>query len=441
MKEKIQKAVLVDVIPPDMSNDDASHRLFELESLIKTYKSVEVVKVIQKRNLPDYATYVGKGKLNEIISIAEAEKANLVIVNNILKPRQIFNIKEKLRTINADIWDRVDLILKIFSKHAQSTEAKLQIELASIRHMGPRIYDMGIELGQQRGGTSTRSGQGETNTEMMKRHLRKRELNILKKLEHYELIRAGHRSRRRRKNLSTVALVGYTNAGKTSLLNCLTNKGAYAADALFATLDTRVGKLYVPAKASEDGQYVPGREVLISDTIGFIQDLPPKLIKAFKSTLAETVDADVICHVIDVDDPKIHDKIICVEDILKQLGVDDKPKVYVFNKLDKLIVDNVSLEQVQESIAELQKEMQLAEMSKEEALQLLDKQERERPKSGLVSAGDEALSRLGWLKTGRNRAAIAKITALRAKYEKFHPVFISTYTSQGVDDLKEGLVG
>ena len=330
-KEKI-RAILVDVIDRDTSKEEAENRLRELESLVNTYGGIVVVKTIQKKSKPDYETFIGKGKVKEIIREGYEKKAQVVIINNILKPRQIYTLNESFRDSKMKAWDRIDLILKIFSKHASSSHAKLQIELASIRHMGPRIFGMGIELSRQAGAMGVRAGAGEANIEMMKRHLQRQELNILKKLKHYELIDEGHRKRRRRKNFRSVALVGYTNAGKSSLLNALTGKGTYVADQLFATLDTRIGKVY----DKNSSEY--GSEILMSDTIGFIQDLPPTLIQAFKSTLAETVAADLILHIIDINDPQIHQKVAVVEEILKHLGAEGKPKIYAFNKVDLINV-------------------------------------------------------------------------------------------------------
>ena len=259
-KQKI-KAILVDVIDLQTTKEEAAIRMMELESLINTYGGIAVVSTFQRRAVPDYETYIGKGKVKEIFDLGMEEKADIVIVNNILKPRQIYELGEKFRDAEMKVWDRVDLILKIFSRHAKSTQAKLQIELASIRHMGPRIFGMGQELMQQTGATGQRGGQGETNVEMMKRHLRKQELSIQKKLKHYELIDDGHRKRRRRNNLKTIALVGYTNAGKSSLLNTLTKKEVYIADELFATLSTRVGKLYIENKYEQGTEYKPGKEI------------------------------------------------------------------------------------------------------------------------------------------------------------------------------------
>lgn len=330
------RAILIDVIPPKMTKATAERRLAELDSLTRTYGGIVVVKLLQKRAVPNYRTYIGPGKIEEIVQIAKDEKAELVIVNNLLKPKQIFQLGEILRKENLHVWDRVDLILKIFDKHAKTSEAKLQIKLAAINHMGPRIFGMGMELMQQAGGIGGRAGQGESNTEMMKRHLASQEGFLKKELEKLAISRAGHRARRDRVGLKTVSIIGYTNAGKSSLLNALTRKGAYVANQLFATLDTRVGKLWIPNEPSDEPAttYKAGTEVLLSDTIGFIQDLPPQLIKAFRSTLDETIDADLILHVIDVSDPYRALKIKEVEDILEQLGVQEVPKIYVFNKTD-----------------------------------------------------------------------------------------------------------
>ncbi|MDD5726519.1 MAG: GTPase HflX [Patescibacteria group bacterium] len=329
------RAILIDVIPPRMENRVAERRIYELDNLTKTYGGIVVVKIVQRRALPDYKTYVGSGKLDEVIAMAKAEKVELIVINNILKPHQIFNIEKKVERDHIAVWDRIDMILKIFQKHATTIEAKLQIRLAGIRHMGPRIFRMGLELSQQAGGIGTR-GLGETNIEIMKRHLAEQERSIKNQLEKISNTHHTHRTRRDRLGLKTASIVGYTNAGKSSLLNALTRKGAYVADELFATLDTRVAKLWLPQihEDSKDSLGRQGTSVLLSDTIGFIQDLPPQLIDAFRSTLEETIDAELILHVIDVSDPFMHEKIEEVEKILAQLGVGETPKVYVFNKTD-----------------------------------------------------------------------------------------------------------
>jgi len=319
------RAILIDVIPSTMEPLQAKRRLMELESLTRTYGGIVVVKLLQKRALPNYRTYIGKGKLEEIIQIAKEEHVELLIINNLLKASQMYAVGELLRPHHMRAWDRIDLILNIFAKNAKTAEAQLQIKLAAIHHMGPRIYGMGQEMMRQAGGTGTRGGQGETNTELMKRHFAQQERRLKRELESLTKSRANHRRRRMRIGLKTVSIVGYTNAGKSSLLRALTRKKVHVADTLFATLDTRVGKLWLPNMQTS---------VLLSDTIGFIQDLPPQLIDAFRSTLDETVSADLLLHVIDVSDPFMAEKIREVEEVLDVLQVSDTPKIYVFNKID-----------------------------------------------------------------------------------------------------------
>ncbi|PIZ75093.1 GTPase HflX [Candidatus Peregrinibacteria bacterium CG_4_10_14_0_2_um_filter_38_24] len=414
MQNQKLKAILIDIITPDTTPEEAQSRMEELENLTNTFGGVVVVKAMQKRGMPDYDTYIGKGKLDEIIEIGKAKCVEVIIVNNILKPRQSYAIEERLEKSGMKIWDRIDLILKIFDKHAKTSEAKLQIELAGIEHMGPRIFGMGLDLMRQEGRVGVRSGQGESNIEIMKRHLRTRKQNILKKLEDYEKIRKLHRDRRKRQNLKTAAIVGYTNAGKSSLLNAMTNKGAYVADQLFATLSTRVGKLYIQPKNEEEGKYTHGQEILISDTIGFIQDLPPSLIQAFKSTLAETIEADMILHVIDVTDPHIHKKIEVVEDILNQIGVGDSPKIYVFNKIDL-------------SVRNLPEEPDANEYR------------------GIVKAAKMAPKNLGWEEKERVEREKTKeiktpkdpLHEIKAKYLHHRPVFVSAMEKANLDELTQ----
>lgn len=342
------KAILIDVIPPSLTGEEAARRLSEAESLVKTFGGVVLVKKIQKKMTPNYTTYVGEGKINEILEENKKLKANIIIVNNELKPRQTYNLSELVLKSDLEVWDRVDLILKIFAKHATTKEAKLEIQLAGIKHMGPRIFGMGMELSQQAGGIGTR-GVGETNVEFMKRHLKKISDRIMRQLEDCRRARKLHRDARARKNFRTVSIIGYTNAGKSSLLNALTQKGAYAADKLFATLDTRVGKMYLPAKNFNPKDLLPGttapppREVLVSDTIGFIRELPPSLIQSFRSTLEETVESDLLLHVIDITDREMETKIKVVNEILGQMEVLHKPTIYVFNKTDLPHDKNIKL--------------------------------------------------------------------------------------------------
>ena len=354
----MDKAVLIDIVEPNCSKKETELRLEELNSLVKTYGGITVENLVQKRAQPAYKTYVGSGKLEELLDSFESfDGLDVVVINNILKPRQIYNLEEfcinyqiKKRKEDRErfeeegssktsvsrwenpkkikVWDRVDLILKIFDKHASTVEAKLQIELASIKHMGPRIFGMGLELSRQAGGIGT-VGVGETNTQIMKRHLQKRQKLIEKKIQTYSDVQKRHRDSRRNKNFKTIALVGYTNAGNSTLKRSLTKKqNTYVADELFATLDSTVGELFLPQSRTK---------MIVADTIGFIQDLPPDLIDAFKSTLAEIIEADIIFHVIDTSDENILLKIQVVEEIMAQLDVSlDKDKYYIFNKMDKL---------------------------------------------------------------------------------------------------------
>ncbi len=327
MSKLLPRAIVLDLVHPSVPKEDAASRLNEAAGLVTTYGGVIVVHTLQRRTVPHYKTFIGAGQT--LADMVKKHKAQVVIVNENIKPRQIFEIENSIRPLLSktempQVWDRIDLILKIFAKHAKTAEAKLQITLASISHMGPRIFRMGMDLSQQGGGIGTR-GAGETNTEMMKRHLAAHEKTVKEKLDHYSRVRQTHRQARQRSGLKTVSVVGYTNAGKSSLVNALTRKGSYVADALFATLDTSVGKIYVPGS---------NKVVLISDTIGFIQDLPPQLISAFRSTLEETVQADLLLHVADEGDPRLEEKIAVVDDILKQLGADDIPRWLVRNKAD-----------------------------------------------------------------------------------------------------------
>ncbi len=363
------KVFIADIIPTCCARENMEDRLVELENLVSTYWWLVVVKHIQKRWTPDYNTYIWSWKLDEIIEEMKESWALLLIFWDILKPHQIYNINEKLRAIWAKAWDRVDLILKIFEKNAKTTESRLQIELASIKHMWPRIFGMGMELSRQWGGSKLARWKWETNTEIMKRHLRDMELNIKKELEKYEHVREVHRQWRKKKWFSTVWIVGYTNAWKSSLLNTLTHKWVLSEDKLFATLWTSVGKLWIespaviPAKAGiyknwkdnlidprvkhEDdnidvnlewqynSEYQKWIEILLNDTIWFIRDLPPSLIKAFTSTLEDSIESDLLLHVIDTSDPKIDEKIKVVDDILESIWANQK-RLYVFNKIDLL---------------------------------------------------------------------------------------------------------
>lgn len=299
----------------------------ELESLVTTYGGKVFAATTQNSARGDSATYIGSGKAQEIADTIVAEKIDIVVVNATIKPGQIYTLKKIFERANSNIvvWDRTDLILQIFSKHAQTAEAKLQIKLAIMRHMGPRIYGMGMELSQQAGGIGTR-GIGETNTEIMRRHFRMEIRNVNKQLAKIVKTKERQIIQRKGSGAPTISIIGYTNAGKSTLFNKLTGGKNLVDNALFVTLSSNVAKIYLPKLK---------KEVFVTDTIGFIQNLPHQLIEAFKSTLMETTQADMLLHVIDASDSWLHDKIKVVEGILRELNVDTKKQIYVFNKMDK----------------------------------------------------------------------------------------------------------
>ncbi|MCX7996825.1 MAG: GTPase HflX [Patescibacteria group bacterium] len=320
--------VIAHVFPPHIRREESEENLTELMNLIDTFGGATVVKIIQRRANPDTHTYIGSGKASELADIVRDEKIDVVVVNDIVKPGQLYNLQKMLWGINPriQVWDRVDLIIGIFDEHANTAEAKLQIRLARMRHMGPRIYGMGMALSRQGGGIGTR-GLGETNTELMKRHWRTEIKKVEEELDRLATNRGKQLQRRRDLGFRTISIVGYTNAGKSTLFNTLTGKNKKSEDALFATLDSAVGKLFLPG--SRTG-------VLVSDTIGFISNLPTTLVQAFQSTLMESVDADILIHVIDASDPRMYDKITVVEKVLEDLGIRNKPTIHVFHKIDRL---------------------------------------------------------------------------------------------------------
>ena len=341
-QQPILRVFLVDLVDKQTSREVLEDRMRELENLVNTYGGVVVLQKYQKKDQPDLRTYVWKGKLEEIVEDMLRLEANLLVIGNALKPAQIYAINEKLRLVSEEqnlkekmvARDRIDLILKIFEKHAEWGEARLQIELAAIKHMGPRIYGMGMELSRQGGSSGSGSwatrGIWETNTERMKRHLKEKVLKIEKKLVEYEQMRKLHRDARKKKGMPTIGIVWYTNAGKSSLLNALTNKGVLAENKLFATLGTNVGKCYLITNP----ETWLGKEVLLNDTIGFIRDLPPKLVKSFSSTLEDSIESDFLLHVIDASDPFVDERIEVVHKVLSDIWA-HQDKILVFNKIDK----------------------------------------------------------------------------------------------------------
>lgn len=331
MEEKVKKAFFIKVIGPHDHIEEQKNNFWEEESLLQFLGYKTVKKIFQHRTIIDSSTYIGKGKIEEVIDLAAKEKPVLIFLNSVLNPAIIYRVEQKFWQINSKIkvWDRVDLILNIFEKHAFSSEAKLQIELAKLKHLGPRIYGLGKQMSQQYGVAGVRAGFGETVLEKMKRYIKGRINLIEKKLQKIEEKREFQIKNRKEKRIPTISLVGYTNAGKTTLFNILTGKQKQADNRPFTTLDTVVGKV--------KNLNFP---LIASDTIGFIKDLPPFLIEAFKATLLQTIYADLIFHVVDISDKNYHEKISSVLKILRELGISNDQIILLFNKTDKLAMKN-----------------------------------------------------------------------------------------------------
>ena len=321
-----KRFLLAGVFSKFKSYEEILSEFEELDLLVKTYGGITCALISQKAFKPSFTGYLGRGKTDQTIEKIAEEKIDVVIINDTLRQNQIYFLEKIFRKSYPHIvvWDKNDLILHIFDLHAQTSEANLQIKIAALKHMGPRIFGMGYELSRQVGGIGTR-GIGETNTEIMKRHWRQEIFSLKKKINELEKTRLQQIDRRKKLGVMTVSIIGYTNSGKTSLFNVLTKKNKFSADKLFATLDSASGKIYFPDLK---------KEVLLTDTIGFIRNLPPNLIDSFKSTLLESVNADLILQVIDVSDKEMFLKIKVVEQILENLKLNLIPQIYVFNKTD-----------------------------------------------------------------------------------------------------------
>ncbi|PLT27612.1 GTPase HflX [Peribacillus deserti] len=304
------------------SDDDLrfEYSLEELASLTKTAQGEVLITVSQKRDRAHPATYIGKGKVEELKTLEEELEPDLIIFNDELTPSQIRNLSEILE---ARVIDRTQLILDIFAQRAQSREGKLQVEHAQLQYLLPRLVGKGLSLSRLGGGIGTR-GPGETKLETDRRHIRKKLDDIKSQLSTIVHHRERYRERRKRNNTFQAALVGYTNAGKSTLFNKLTEAGAFEENLLFATLDPMTRKVILPS----------GFTILLTDTVGFIQDLPTSLIAAFRSTLEETKEADLLLHVVDSSNADYFNHEKTVNQLLADLEADKLPQLTVYNKSD-----------------------------------------------------------------------------------------------------------
>ena len=318
------------------------HELEELGLLAQTAGFAVADRVTCKRKAPDPALFVGSGKADEIRMLAQASGASEVLFDQALSPAQQRNLE---RALGLPVNDRTLLILQIFAQRARSHEGKLQVELARLQYLSTRLVRRWTHLERQSGGIGMRGGPGETQIELDRRMIADAIKRTKERLEKVKKQRATQRRQRERRDAFTISLVGYTNAGKSSLFNALVKARAYAADQLFATLDTTTRQLYLGEA---------GRSVSLSDTVGFIRDLPHGLVDAFAATLQEAADADLLLHVVDASNPAHPEQIASVQGVLHEIGADQVPQVLVFNKLDamdpaqapKLLQDTMELDGV-----------------------------------------------------------------------------------------------
>ncbi len=315
--KKKERVILVGVITPDETEEQEKEYLEELAFLVETAGGVTIKQFTQKLQRPDVRTYVGKGKLEEIMTYVKVEEIDIVVFDDELSPSQLRNIERELKVM---ILDRSNLILDIFAGRAQTAQAKTQVELAQSRYLLPRLTRMWTHLERQKGGIGMR-GPGESQIETDRRIILNKISVLEDRLE--QIDRQNETQRRNRGDLIRVALVGYTNVGKSTIMNMLSKSEVFAENKLFATLDTTVRKVVI--------ENVP---FLLSDTVGFIRKLPHHLIECFKSTLAEVKEADILLHVVDMSHPNFEDQINTVNETLKDLESLDKPTIMVFNKID-----------------------------------------------------------------------------------------------------------
>src|SRR5687768_2446402 len=319
------RAIVAAVQRPSVSDEEFDASLTELRQLAKTLGFEVVGRFTQKRASFDAAAYFGTGKREELRLMREQEAASIVLVDHEISPSQAFNLEKE---VGCEVMDRTMVILEIFHRHASSRFARAQVEIARLGYMGPRLREAAKQAGPKdraRSGTGGRSG-GESHGELDRRKIRDRIAELQQDLDAMVLERKTQRARRQeRQSLARVALVGYTNAGKSTLMRALTGNEALVADKLFATLDTTVRALHP--------ETVP--RVLVSDTVGFIKNLPHGLVASFKSTLDEALEASLLAHVVDASDPGFERQLAVTEEVLDEIGAKDVPRLLVFNKIDQ----------------------------------------------------------------------------------------------------------
>ncbi|MCU0933457.1 MAG: GTPase HflX [Thiobacillaceae bacterium] len=349
MFERPDRGAAVVLAALDFGEDDYADSLDELK-LLADSAGLKVAAVVEgRRGKPDAALFAGSGKADEIGDAARAADASLVIFNHELSPIQERNLERRLQ---CRVLDRTALILDIFAQRARSNEGKLQVELAQLRHYATRLVRGWTHLERQKGGIGMRGGPGETQLELDRRIIAQRIKTIESRLDKLARTRLLQRRSRQRGGVLQVSLVGYTNAGKSTLFNTLTKAGAYAADQLFATLDTTSRRVWVPEAAGNESQAdshslppeaahsppmggpAAGREVVLSDTVGFITRLPHSLVAAFHATLEETAHADLLLHVVDSASANRDRQMLEVEKVLKEIGAEQVPQIRVMNKVD-----------------------------------------------------------------------------------------------------------
>jgi GTP-binding protein HflX len=320
--DRQERAALVGLLNAASGHFDPEHPLDELAGLASAAGATVVLRVLQERPKPDPATFLGSGKVASLAASCDALNVDVVIFDNELSPAQLRNLEEKL---DRKVVDRTQLILDIFARRAHTREGKLQVELAQLKYLLPRLVGSAAALSRLGGGIGTR-GPGETKLETDRRRIRHRISLLSKDIEVVRRRRAQLRERRQKAAVPTVALVGYTNAGKTTLFNALTGDSAVASNALFVTLDPLVRKVRLPDR----------RELLVSDTVGFIDRLPHSLVAAFRATLEEVSAADLLLHVIDASNPERDRQEAAVRSVLSEVDAANVPSVDVFNKCDRL---------------------------------------------------------------------------------------------------------